>query len=95
MWHAVWHSRCTSRRRLGALGTVVWTTLLSAACVARSDWEVLLVSDSTAGDDSTVPRSTIDSIVERLEPIGDLSRFVIEDMGPDEEDQFFAVLEEA
>jgi hypothetical protein len=55
----------------------------------------VLVSDSTAGHDSTVPRATIESIVERLEPMGDVSRFVIDDMGPDEEDEFFAVLEDA
>lgn len=53
------------------------------------------MSDSTAGHDpSAAPLQTIGSILEGLEPMGDLSRFVIEDMGQDEEDEFFAILED-
>jgi hypothetical protein len=40
-------------------------------------------------------RSTFAGIIEGLEPIGDLARFVIHDMDPDEEDLFFEILEDA
>jgi hypothetical protein len=38
--------------------------------------------------------STIAEILRDVEPMGDLGRFVIEDMTSDEEDEFFAVLED-
>jgi hypothetical protein len=57
---------------------------------------VTIVTDSTAGQEQAPsPRPTIASIVGGLEPMGDLSRFVIEDMSPDEEDEFFAILKDA
>lgn len=36
---------------------------------------------------------TIAEIVEGILPMGDLSRFAIEDLTPEEEDEFFAILE--
>ncbi len=36
---------------------------------------------------------TIAEIVSGLRPMGDLSRFAIADMTPEEEDEFFAILE--
>ena len=54
------------------------------------------MSDNTAnqrpapGDPTTVAE-----VLEQLEPMGDLSRFVIEDLTPDEEDEFFQILEDA
>lgn len=38
---------------------------------------------------------TIAEIVEGIRPMGDLSRFAIEDLTPEEEDEFFAILETA
>jgi hypothetical protein len=54
------------------------------------------VSDSTANQPSTPATPvTIAEIVRDLEPMGDLGRFLIEDMTAEEEDEFFAVLEDA
>lgn len=54
------------------------------------------MTDSTAGQESMpADRSTIAGILEDLKPIGDLARFVIHDLGPDEEDRFFEILEDA
>jgi hypothetical protein len=53
------------------------------------------VSDGTANQPSTPATPvTIAEIVQDLEPMGDLGRFLIEDMTA-EEDEFFAVLEDA
>jgi hypothetical protein len=54
------------------------------------------VSDSTA-DHQPAPtgRSTIAEVLRGLEPMGDLSRFEIEDLTPSEEDEFFRILEDA
>jgi hypothetical protein len=38
---------------------------------------------------------TVADVVRDLEPMGDLSQFVIDDLTPDEEDEFFAILEDA
>ena len=35
---------------------------------------------------------TIADIVAEVEPMGDLRRFLIEDLSPDEEDEFFSIL---
>ncbi len=54
------------------------------------------MSDSTANQPSTPSTpATIAEIIRDVEPMGDLGRFLIEDMTPEEEDEFFAVLEDA
>jgi len=39
--------------------------------------------------------TTVAEIMRGLEPMGDLSRFVIDDLTSDQEDEFFAILEDA
>lgn len=39
--------------------------------------------------------SAIAELLQGLEPMGDLSRFVVDDLSPDEEDEFFRSLEGA
>lgn len=39
--------------------------------------------------------TTIAEVLQGLEPMGDLSRFAIDDLTPEEEEQFFRILEEA
>jgi hypothetical protein len=53
------------------------------------------MSDNAANQPSppSTP-STVAEILRDVEPMGDLGRFVIEDMTSDEEDEFFAVLED-
>lgn len=41
------------------------------------------------------PPPTLAEALDGLEPMGDLSRFIIDDLTPDEEDEFFLILEEA
>jgi hypothetical protein len=62
---------------------------------ARSGKEVEM-SDSTANQDpgSTGP-TTIAEVLQGVEPMGDLGRFVIDDLTPEEEDEFFRILEDA
>lgn len=43
---------------------------------------------------STGP-ATVAEVIEVLEPMGSLSRFVIDDLTPEEEDEFFRILEDA
>lgn len=38
---------------------------------------------------------TIAEVLKGLKPIGDLDRFAIDDLTPDEEDEFFKILEDA
>lgn len=38
---------------------------------------------------------TIEEVLKDLQPIGDLDRFAIDDLTPDEEDEFFKILEDA
>ena len=45
--------------------------------------------------DSRTHEPTIDDIVAGVEPMGDLRRFLIEDLSPDEEDAFFSILRRA
>ncbi len=54
------------------------------------------MSDNTASDDvgSHQPTSIAD-IVRDLVPMGDLSRFAIDDLTPDDEVEFFKILGEA
>lgn len=50
--------------------------------------------DTTRTPGSREPR-TIAEVLHGSEPMGDLSRFAIEDLTPEEEDEFFRILEEA
>ncbi len=38
---------------------------------------------------------TMTEIIAKVEPMGDLRRFVIEDLTPEEEDEFFSILRDA
>lgn len=51
--------------------------------------------DNTARQPSSSSTPTMDEILRDLEPMGDLSRFLIDDMTPEEEDEFFSILESA
>jgi len=54
------------------------------------------MSDSTANQHPAPSEpSTIAEVLQDLTPMGDLSRFAIEDLTPDEEDAFFKILEDA
>jgi hypothetical protein len=54
------------------------------------------MSDSTANQHpgSTGP-TTIAQVLQGIDPMGDLGRFVIDDLTPEEEDEFFRILEDA
>ena len=53
------------------------------------------MSDSTASQHLHVAGpTTVAEVVEGLEPMGDLGRFLIDDLTPDEEDEFFRILED-
>lgn len=54
------------------------------------------MSESTANQptDPPVP-STIAEVIRPLEPMGDLSRFAIDDLTSEEEDEFFRILSES
>ena len=54
------------------------------------------MSDNTANQPSApATPTTIAEVIQDVEPMGDLSRFVIEDLTPEEEDEFFRILEDA
>lgn len=54
------------------------------------------MSDNTANQQpASAGPSTIAEVLKDLEPMGDLSRFAIDDLTPDEEDEFFRILEDA
>lgn len=54
------------------------------------------MSDNTASQQPIFAEpSTIADVLRDLTPMGDLSRFVIEDLTPDEEDEFYKILEDA
>jgi len=55
------------------------------------------VSDNTANKSPHVAAepTTIADILRSVEPMGDLSGFGIDDLTPDEEAEFFKILEEA
>lgn len=55
------------------------------------------MTGSTAHDheDTTLAPSTVADVLRGLEPMGDLSKYAIDDLTPDEEDVFFAILEDA
>lgn len=55
------------------------------------------MSDNTASHDDTVPGQpmTIADVLRGVEPMGDLRRFAIDDLTPEDEDEFFGILEDA
>jgi|GEM_PF-2344975 len=55
------------------------------------------MSESTAKKSSPQPSTpaTIAEVLQDLEPMGDLSQFIIEDLTPAEEEEFFRILEDA
>lgn len=54
------------------------------------------MSDTTATNLSeTGPEPTIDSLVDAVAPMGDLSVFALDDLDEQEEARFFQILEEA
>jgi hypothetical protein len=54
------------------------------------------MTGSTA-DEPSSPRApaSVAEVLRGLEPMGDLRRFLIDDLTPDEEDEFFRILEDA
>lgn len=54
------------------------------------------MANNTAGTiQGEPPEQTIEDLIANSKPIGDLKRFVIDDLTPEEEDEFFAILEDA
>lgn len=54
------------------------------------------MSDNTANQRPAASEpTTIAEVLRGGQPMGDLRRFVIEDLTPEEEDEFFRILEEA
>lgn len=55
------------------------------------------MSDNTASHGDTVPSQpmTIADVLRDVEPMGDLRRFEIDDLTPEDEDEFFGILEDA
>ncbi len=55
------------------------------------------MSNSAANDPEaeSSPGVTIADLLHDVQPMGDLRGFVIDDLSPDEEDEFFRILEEA
>ena len=51
--------------------------------------------DNTAKQPSSPASPSIAEIMRDVKPMGDLSRFLIDDMTPEEEDEFCSVLEDA
>ena len=54
------------------------------------------MSDNTAiRDIGPNSPTTLADILRGIEPMGDLSQFAIDDLTPDDEDEFFRILEDA
>lgn len=54
------------------------------------------MSDNAATrDDGSKTPSTIADVLRDVEPMGDLRQFAIDDLTPDDEDEFFRILEDA
>ena len=55
------------------------------------------MSDTTAtrGSGPERQRISIADILRDVEPMGDLRRFAIDDLSPEDEDEFFRILEDA
>jgi hypothetical protein len=57
---------------------------------------VLHMSDTTATNLSEAdPEPTIESLIDAITPMGDLSVFALDDMNEQEEARFFEILEQA
>jgi len=56
-----------------------------------------IVTGSTADnqEETALAPSTVADVLRGVEPMGDLSKFAIDDLTPDEEDVFFEILEDA
>jgi hypothetical protein len=61
----------------------------------RYNGDVLSEHAASGPIDTTSAPSTIAAVLRDLEPMGDLRRFVIEDLTTTEDDKFFQVLEDA
>ena len=54
------------------------------------------MSDNTASHDAGSRQpATVADVLRGVEPMGDLRRFAIDDLTPEDEDEFFAILENA
>ena len=53
------------------------------------------MSDNTAAEQHRPPPTTIADPLEGIEPMGDLRQFVIDDLTPEDEDEFFRVIGKA
>ena len=54
------------------------------------------MSDNAATrDDGSKTPTTIADVLRDVEPMGDLRQFAIDDLTPDDEDEFFRILEDA
>ena len=54
------------------------------------------MSDSTASQHpGATGARTIAEVLQGVEPMGDLGRFIIDDLTPEEEDEFFRILGDA
>lgn len=62
---------------------------------ARSKGRTHLTADAPGQRPNAGMPTTIAGILEGAQPMGDLSRFAIDDLTPEEEDEFFRILEEA
>lgn len=53
-----------------------------------------MADDTTGNPPKADVTTTIAEVLQDLEPMGDLSRFAIDDLTPEEEDEFFRILED-
>ena len=94
-WPFSWASRrCTtpSPRCRARRATVRARVALLPTHPAKGE----VVSDNTANQRPAPSEpTTIAEVLQGGQPMGDLRRFVIEDLTPEEEDEFFRILEEA
>jgi hypothetical protein len=51
--------------------------------------------NSTSEHHGPAGPTTIAEVLDGLQPMGDLSRFMIDDLSPDEEDEFFRIIQDA
>ena len=54
-----------------------------------------MAGDKNDKSSSASTPTSVGEMVSGIEPMGDLGRFVIDDLTPDEEDEFFRILEDA
>ena len=53
-----------------------------------------MTNSNSGGLQPTLTPSSIGEIVRQRQPMGDLDRFIIDDLTPTDEDEFFAILED-